>query len=701
MASPRRPGESGPEERPEEGGEAAIAAHWREEGPLPPPEGLRRTANVRDRALWDRFARAGFPDAFREFGDLLDWIRPFRQVFDGSRPPFYRWFVGGELNASANCLDRHLATRGDRVAIRFVPESERAEDRILTYRALHARVNELAALLREEAGVLAGDRVTLHLPMTPELPITMLACARLGAVHSVVFAGFSAEACGHRIADSGSRVLVTMDGFWRRGRWVDHRAIAHRASEVAAREGRSLERLLVWTREPEAPRPGGPTGPVPELHLAEALVRFRGTTVEPVPMPSEAPLFLMYTSGTTGRPKGAQHGTAGYLAYAAATTRLVLDVHPDDVYWGLADIGWITGHTYIVYGPLTLGATTILYEGIPDYPDADRPWRIAERLGVDVLYTSPTAIRQLRKEAPDAPLRHRLRFRVLGTVGEPIEPEAWRWYFDAVGGGRAAVVDTWWQTETGGILCSTVPALDPMKPGSAGPPLPGIDLAVLDEHGAPIARGSGRAGNLVVRAPWPGLMQTIWEDPDRFVATYFARYNRDRASRDWRDWPYFTGDGALEAADGYIRILGRIDDVINVAGHRLGSKEIESACLTVPGVAEAAVVPVLDPVRGRLPEVFVAIAPGAPDPGEVASRVTAAIEREIGKIARPRAVWVIADMPKTRSGKIMRRVLAALANGTDAGDITTLSDPAVVEEIRRRVAAGRSSSGSAPGPGST
>jgi acetyl-CoA synthetase len=666
--------------------EAEIAVHWPEEERVAPPAAVRREANLREPGARERAAGSGFPECFRESAALLDWQEPWEELFDGHDPPFYRWFVGGRLNASANCLDRHLARRGDRVAFHFVPEREEEASEAWTYRRLYERVNELASVLRDELGVRPGDRVTIHLPMTPALPITMLACARIGAVHSVVFAGFTGEACGRRIADSQSRILVTMDRFSRNGQWIEHGRSAERAVRTSAELGQRVDHLLLWRRGAGPPEGGAPSADMRAVEVGAALERHRGRVVAPEPMPSEAPLFLMYTSGTTGRPKGVQHGTGGYLAWVAATARAVLDIHPDDVYWCLADIGWITGHSYIVYGPLALGTSSVLYEGSPTWPDATRPWRIAERFGVTVFHTSPTAIRLLRKLDPDGPGRHATRFRVLATVGEPIEPETWRWYFEVVGRGSAAIVDTWWQTETGGVLCSTLPGLDPMKPGSTGPPVPGIRPAVLDDGGRALAAGSGRAGSLVLLDPWPGRMQTIWGDRERFLATYFARFCRDATSRDWRDWPYVTGDAALLAADGYLRILGRLDDVINVAGHRLGTKELESACLTVEGVAEAAVVPVLDAVRGKRPEVFVSLRPGAREPEGIPARVAGAIEAEIGKVARPRAVHVIPDLPKTRSGKILRRVLAGLANRTEIGDLTTLANPSVVEAIRELLA---------------
>jgi acetyl-CoA synthetase len=393
----------------------------------------------------------------------------------------------------------------------------------------------------------------------------------------------------------------------------------------------------------------------------------------------------MYTSGTTGKPKGCQHRTGGYLAYVAGTSKLYQDIHPEDVYWCMADIGWITGHSYIVYGPLALAATSVIYEGVPTFPDPGRPWRIAEQLDVNIFHTSPTAIRMLRKTGPDEPKKHNHRFKHMTTVGEPIEPETWRWYYESVGKGQAVIVDTWWQTETGGFLCSTKPALDPMKPGSAGPAALGIYPVIYDEQGLEVGPGSNRAGNICIRNPWPGIMQTIWGDRDRFVRQYYSKYCRNPQSKDWRDWPYFAADGALLAPDHYYRILGRVDDVINVAGHRLGTKEIESACLTVKEVAEAAVVPVVDDLKGRMPVVYVSLKPGISDGPRVSAEIVTTLETIIGKIARPKSVHVVSDLPKTRSGKIMRRVLAAISNRMDTGDVTTLANPEIVEVIRREV----------------
>ncbi|HEV2440427.1 MAG TPA: acetate--CoA ligase [bacterium] len=665
--------------------EAEIAVHWKEEEYYQPSPKFIGQANLTDPAVTERFSLERFPECFREYGDLLNWDRYWHTTFDGSTPPFWKWFVGGKLNASYNCVDRHLAQFKNKAALIFVPEPEEDGHIVITYRELYVRVNEVAALLRDFCGLKAGDRVTIHLPMTPELPITMLACARLGVVHSVVFGGFSGEACGIRIADSGSRVLITMDGYYRNGKLLNHKPNADIAVATAAKEGQTVDKVLVWRRFPDRAASDTPMVAARDHVMNEILKSYRGRTVEPVSMDAEAPLFIMYTSGTTGRPKGAQHRTGGYLAYVAGTSKYIQDIHPTDVYWCFADIGWITGHSYIVYGPLALAATSVLYEGVPTYPDAGRPWRIAERLDVNIFHTSPTTIRMLRKLGPDEPKKYGYHFKHMTTVGEPIEPEAWRWYYDSVGKREAVICDTWWQTENGGFLCTTKPAIDPMKPGSAGPGAPGIHPVIYDEEGREIPRGSNRAGNICIRNPWPGIMQTIWGDPDRFVKTYYAKYCKNPKSKEWRDWPYFAGDGALQAADGYFRILGRVDDVINVAGHRLGTKELESAALTVPEVAEAAVVPVVDELKGRVPEVYISLRPGVAAAAAVQEKVVHAIETTIGKIARPKQVRVVPDMPKTRSGKIMRRVLAAISNSMDTGDVTTLANPDVVEQIRLAV----------------
>ncbi len=675
--------------------EAQIAVHWREEEYYQPPAAFTAQANANDPAIFERFSEDKFPECFTEYADLLTWDERWHTTLDSSNPPFWKWFVGGKLNASYNCVDRHAESSPDKDAIIWIAEPEADEPVHISYSELLTRVNEFAALLRDFAGLKAGDRVTLHMPMVPELPVTMLACARLGVVHSQVFGGFSGNACGTRIADSGSRVLITMDGYYRSGEMVDHKVKADEALAEAARQGQEVDKVLVWRRTPgeyqsQTPMTGGR-----DFFVDEVISGYAGQTVPPVSLPAEAPLFLMYTSGTTGRPKGAQHSTGGYLSYVAGTSKYYQDIHPDDVYWCMADIGWITGHSYIVYGPLALGTTTVIYEGTPNYPDAGRPWRIAEKLGVNIFHTSPTAIRMLRKVGPDEPAKYNYHFKHMTTVGEPIEPEVWRWYYNSVGKGEAAIVDTWWQTETGGFLGSTLPGLQPMKPGSCGPTALGIYGVIYDEDRNEIPAGSGKAGNICIRYPWPGIMQTIWGQPERFIDVYYRKYNADPDSKDYKDWPYFAGDGALQAADGYYRILGRVDDVINVAGHRLGTKELESASLTVPEVAEAAAVPVVDDIRGRAVEMYIAVKPGVSAEG-IEAKVTKAIEVEIGKIARPKNVWVVPDMPKTRSGKIMRRVIAAVSNFTDVGDVTTLANPEVVDGIRHKVQSAKVAKGDVP-----
>ena len=665
--------------------QAQIAVHWREEEYYYPSAKFVGQANLTDPGVMERFSEKNFPECFREYADLLTWDKYWHTTLDTSDPPFWKWFVGGKINASYNCVDRHLAKYKNKAALIFVPEPESEATVSVTYRELYIRVNEFAALLRDFCGLKSGDRVTIHMPMVPELPITMLACARLGVIHSVVFGGFSGEACGMRAADSGSRVLITMDGYYRNGKMIDHKAGADIALEIAKKEGQIVDKVLVWRRHPGKNASASPFVEGRDVFVDEVLPKYSGRIVPPVPMDAEAPLFLMYTSGSTGKPKGCQHRTGGYLSYVAGTSKYIQDIHPEDVYWCMADIGWITGHSYIVYGPLALAATSVLYEGVPTYPDAGRVWRIAERLDVNIFHTSPTAIRMLRKSGHDEPAKYNYHFKHMTTVGEPIEPEVWRWYHDVVGKGEAVIVDTWWQTENGGFLCSTKPALDPMKPGSAGPGMPGIYPVIMDENNEPVSAGSGKAGNICIRNPWPGIMQTIWGDRDRFVTQYYSKYCKDRNSKDWHDWPYFAADGAVLAADGYFRILGRVDDVINVAGHRLGTKEIESACLTVPEVAEAAVVPVVDEIKGRVPEVYIALRPGIEPSPAIIDKVNKAIETMIGKIARPRRVLIVPDMPKTRSGKLMRRVLAALSNNMSTGDITTLANPDVVEKVREMV----------------
>ncbi|MDA8195244.1 MAG: acetate--CoA ligase [Thermaerobacter sp.] len=666
--------------------EKQIAVHWREEEYYQPSPGFVAQANVNDPAVFERFSLENFPECFREYAELLTWDKPWEQTLDASNPPFWRWFTGGRLNASYNCLDRHLKSSRNKVAYYFIPEKEDDPPVAVTYQELFVRVNEFAALLADFGGLKQGDRVTIHMPMVVDLPVAMLACARLGIIHSVVFGGFSGKACADRIVDSASHILITTDGYYRNGQWLNHKEKADVAVEEAAKAGQTVEKVLIFDRHAGRYQSETPLVAGRDYRITELLASYRGARVEPVSMLAEDPLFLMYTSGSTGKPKGVQHGTGGYLSYATATSKYILDIKPDDVYWCMADIGWITGHSYIVYGPLALGVSSILYEGVPTYPDAGRPWRIAQRFGVDIFHTSPTAIRSLRMLGPDEPGRYDYHFRLMVTVGEPIEPDVWRWYYNVVGKREAVIVDTWWQTENGGFLCSTVPALAAMKPGSAGPGIPGIHPVIFDDAGQEVPAGSGRGGNICIRNPWPGIMQTIWNDPDRFVRTYYAKYNTDPNSKDWRDWPYLAGDGAMLADDGYFRILGRIDDVINVAGHRLGTKELESAVLKIGDVAEAAVVAAVDTIKGTSPEVYVSLTPGITPSEELKRRIIDTITQEIGPIAKPRMVWMVPDLPKTRSGKIMRRILSAISNNAeDIGDVTTLSNPEVVAGIQQIV----------------
>jgi len=662
--------------------ESQIAVHWEEEQYFYPSPTFVGQANLTDESVYDRFSLDNFPECFHEYAELLDWDKYWNKTLDTSDAPCWKWFTGGRLNVSYNCVDRHLAKNANKTAIHFVPEPEGEKIDHITYQELYIRVNEIAALLRDFAGLKRGDRVTIHMPMSAELPITMLACARLGVIHSVVFGGFSANACADRIVDSQSRVLITMDAYYRNGHLLNHKVAADEAAEISAKQGQVVDKVLIWQRYPGKYSSKTPLVEGRDVIVNEKIKEFYGARVKPESMKAEEPLFLMYTTGTTGKPKGCQHSTGGYLAYAAGTSKYIQDIHPEDVYWCMADIGWITGHSYIVYGPLALCASSVIYEGVPTFPDAGRSWRIAQDLNVNIFHTAPTTIRALRKLGPDEPAKYSFKFKHMTTVGEPIEPEVWKWYHREVGKGVAIIVDTWWQTETGGFLCSTIPGIKPMKPGSAGPGVPGIHPIIYDDEGQVIERGSGRAGNICIQNPWPGQFQTIWGDRKRFVDTYFSRYCKNSESKDWRDWPYLAGDAAMEAEDGYYRILGRIDDVINVSGHRLGTKEIESAAMTVDEVAEAAVVPVAHDIKGKEPDLYIALKTGVQPSVELQEKISAAVCSQIGKIAKPRKVWLVPDMPKTRSGKIMRRVLGAISNNKDVGDVMTLANPDVVEVIK-------------------
>jgi acetyl-CoA synthetase len=665
--------------------EAQVAVHWKEEEHIQPPKKFVAQANMADEKIFERFKEENFPECFKEYADMLSWDKKWDKTLDTSNPPFWKWFVGGKLNACYNCVDRHLSEYKNKAAFIWAPEPEDELHEVVTYQELYRRVNELAVLLKDFAGLKTGDTVTLHMPMVLGLPITMLACARLGIIHSEVYGGFSAKACADRAVDAGSNVLITVDGYYRNGKLIDHKAKADETVKKAQEMGLTIDKVLIWRRYPGKYVSKAPLVEGCDYFIDDVLKKYLGKRIDPVSIPAEAPLFIMYTSGTTAAPKGCQHSTGGYMTYVAGTSKYVQDIHPEDTYWCLADIGWITGHSYIVYGPVAVAATSVMYEGVPTYPDGGRAWRLAKQLDVDIFHTAPTTVRMLRKIAPDEPAKYDYHFKHMTTVGEPIEPDVWRWYYKTIGKEEAVIVDTWWQTETGGFLCSTLPALQSMKPGSAGTGMPGIYPVIYDEMGNELHPGEGKAGNICIRNPWPGLLQTIWGNPERFVKVYYEKYCKDKKSKDWRDWPYFAGDAAVQAEDGYYRILGRIDDVINVAGHRLGTKELESAAVEVEEVAEAAVVPVEDDLRGHVPDMYVSLRPGYEASEELEKKVKSTITEIVGPIARPRNVYIVPDMPKTRSGKIMRRVLAALSNRTDTGDVTTLANPDVVEKIRKMI----------------
>ncbi|MEZ3115055.1 acetate--CoA ligase [Halobaculum sp. MBLA0147] len=653
-----------------------LEARLAEADEFEPPEAFVEQANVVDPELYETFEE-NWPDCWERAAALLDWTEPYDEVLDDSNPPFYEWFTGGSLNASANCLDRHLEARGDEPAIEWVGEPTDEANRTYTYNDLHRRVNEFAAGLRE-LGVGEDDVVTMYMPMIPELPIAMLACARIGAPHSVVFAGFSADALATRMAAADSEYLVTADGYYRRGDPLDHFA---KATEGLAEVPHETTTVVV-DRLRERDGFGHDLG-AGQYDWETLLTDHAGETVEPVARDAEDMLFLMYTSGTTGEPKGVKHTTGGYLSWVSWTAQAVLDVKPEDTYFCSADIGWITGHSYIVYGPLALGTTSVMYEGTPDYPDRDRLWEIVEDVEATQLYTAPTAIRAFMKWGTEYPDRHDLSsLRLLGTVGEPINPRAWKWYYTHVGDESCPVVDTWWQTETGGTMLTTLPGIGAMKPGAAGPPLPGVDAQVVDAEGEPV--DAGEAGYLTLQKPWPGMLRTLYRNDERFVEEYWATYS-DTDSDDPDDWVYFPEDGAKVDGDGYVTVLGRVDDVINVSGHRLGTMEIESAIVGVEGVAEAAVVGGAHDVKGEAVYAYVITEDGQTESEAFREEIVAAVEDAIGPIARPERVVFTPELPKTRSGKIMRRLLEDVANDAELGDTSTLRNPDVVEDIRDAV----------------
>ncbi|WP_457564419.1 acetate--CoA ligase [Caminibacter sp.] len=597
--------------------------------------------------------------------EKINWFRLFDKTLDESNAPFYKWFVGGKLNVSYQCIDRHLQKRKNKAAI--IWEGDNGEKRVITYLELHKEVNRFANLLKS-LGVKKGDRVVIYMPMIPEAAFAMLACARIGAIHSVVFGGFSAEALKDRILDAEAKIVITADGAFRKGKPYMLKPTVDKALEGVD----IVEKVLVVERNNE------------DINWVEGrdlsyndLIQNQPSECEPEIMDSEDPLFLLYTSGSTGKPKGVQHSQAGYILWAQLTMEWVFDIKENDTYWCTADIGWITGHTYIVYGPLAAGATTIMFEGVPTYPDAGRAWKMIEDYRVNQFYTAPTAIRLLHKLDPEAPKRYDLSsLRILGTVGEPIDPAAWKWYYEVVGNDRCSIVDTWWQTETGGHMISPLPAATPIKPGSATFPLPGIFAEIIDENGNKMP--PHEKGLLCITKPWPSMIRTIWKDPERFVKSYFSTTKKNGKP------VYFSGDGAIYDEDGYIWITGRVDDVINVSGHRLGTAEIEAAIKNHPHVAEVAVVGKPDEIKGESVFAYIVLKEddNIAEEVELIKEINEIIKEEIGAIAKVDNFAFVPGLPKTRSGKIMRRILRAIAKGEEiTQDTSTLENPQVVEEI--------------------
>jgi acetyl-CoA synthetase len=635
---------------------------------FPPPPEFAARARLRGPEV-DAMRRHAARDHVGFWGELarrsLHWHKPFTVTLDDSLAPNYRWFPDGELNVSWNCLDAHLTQHGDKTAILF--EGEAGDVRTLSYRELHADVCRLANGLKH-LGIGRGDRVVIYMPMVPEAVIAMQACARIGAVHSVVFGGFSFNSIRDRVEDAGARVVITADGGRRGGGIVELKAAVDKALDGACP---TIEKVIVLNRcdAPVTMRPGRDIWwhDLTEDHPGEC---------EPIWVDAEHPLFLLYTSGSTGKPKGIQHSSAGYLLNAKLTSEWVFDLRDDDIFWCTADIGWVTGHTYIAYGPLAAGATIVMYEGTPMVPDAGRFWRICQDHGVTIFYTAPTAIRSLMKLGDTIPAKYDLsKLRLLGSVGEPINPEAWMWYHRVIGGGRCPIVDTWWQTETGAILIAPLPGVTTTKPGSCTQPLPGIDAIIVDDHGEPVTRPDA-GGYLVIRKPWPGMLRTIWGDNARYLSTYWERFH---------DRYYVAGDSAHRDADGYFWIMGRIDDVLKVSGHRLGTMEIESALVANPRVAEAAVVGKPDDIKGESVFAFVVLRGPRPtgDSSALVKELRNWVSEQLGPIAKPDNIRFADNLPKTRSGKIMRRLLRAIAAGQPiTQDISTLENPAIVDQLR-------------------
>jgi acetyl-CoA synthetase len=617
-------------------------------------ERLRRRAASDPKGFWSELAR-----------QELVWQQPFTVTLDESQAPNYRWFTDGRLNVSVNCLDAQLEARGHKTALIF--EGEPGDTRRLSYRELHAEVCRCGNALRA-LGVRSGDRVVIYMPLVPEAVIAMYACARIGAVHSVVFGGFSAPSLKDRIEDAGARILITADGGWRAGHVVELKAAADKALSSGCP---TIEKVIVLKRT------GKPVSMTAGRDVWwDEVIEGHAPTCEPEWVDAEHPLFLLYTSGSTGKPKGIQHSSAGYLLGVKTTARWVLDVGEDDIFWCTADVGWVTGHSYVAYGPLALGAAVVLYEGSPTWPDGGRFWKICQTHGVTIFYTAPTAIRALMKLGDELPARYDLsRLRLLGSVGEPINPEAWIWYHRTIGHERCPIVDTWWQTETGAIMIAPIPGATPTKPGSCTQPLPGIEAEIVDDHGNPVTRPDA-GGYLVIRKPWPAMLRTIWGDNERYLQTYWAKF---------RNRFYVAGDSAHRDSDGYFWIMGRIDDVLNVAGHRLGTMEIESALVSHARVAEAAVVGKPHEIKGEAVFAYV-VCKGSRPSGDLAALTQELrnwVSEQLGAIAKPDEIRFTETLPKTRSGKIMRRLLRAVARGEEISqDVSTLENPAIIDQLR-------------------
>jgi acetyl-CoA synthetase len=627
---------------------------------FPPSAAFKKNSLAVGTHLYDQAAADDEGFWAQQAADLIDWDQDWHTICEWN-VPYAKWFVGGKLNVSYNCLDRHvLAGNGDKVAIHW--EGEPGDTRTITYSELLVEVEKFSNVLKS-LGVVKGDRVNIYLPMIPEAAVAMLSCARIGAAHSVVFGGFSSQALADRINDAEAKVLITADGGYRRGEVFELKP----AADEAIASTPTIEHVVVVKRG------GNKVNMVAGRdHWYHDLMANASDNCPAEPMDSEQLLFLLYTSGTTGKPKGIMHTTGGYLTHVTYTHKYVFDLHPEsDVYWCTADVGWITGHSYIVYGPLSNGATQVIYEGVPNYPANDRLWSIVEKYGVTIFYTAPTAIRTFMKWGDDEPAKHDMStLRLLGSVGEPINPEAWMWYRDTIGRGECPVVDTWWQTETGGIMISPLPGATTLKPGSATFPVPGISAEVVDDAGHRVDQGGGY---LTLTRPWPGMLRGIWNDPERYQETYWSRF----------EGRYFAGDGAKLDSEGYLWLLGRVDDVMNISGHRISTTEVESALVSHPAVAEAAVVGANDPTTGQAIIAYVTLRGGyEADETELRNHVA----KEIGAIAKPKMIYFTPELPKTRSGKIMRRLLRDVAEGRNLGDTTTLADASVVNELQKRAA---------------